>query len=70
MKKTKSIIDQFELHFITDKKGNKEYVMLKVEDYRQLIEDYQDLALISQRRKDERVSFEDFEKKLKADGRL
>ncbi len=70
MKKPKSTLDQIELHFITDQKGNKEYVMLKFDDYRQLIEDYQDLAIVAERRDDERIPFEKLEKKLKASGRV
>jgi len=70
MKKHKSLDDPFNLNFITDNEGKKQFVVMKLEDYRELIEDYEDLLIAAERRDSESISFDEFEKKLKADGRL
>ncbi len=71
MKKSKSSVHLISKpQFITDNSGHKQYVVLKLDDYKNLMEDYQDLLIAAERRSDNRVSFEVFEKKLKKDGRI
>jgi hypothetical protein len=47
------------IQFITDEKGKQQYVVLKLNDYNHLIEDYQDLALIASRKNDEYLPLKD-----------
>lgn len=56
--------------FIRDKSGKKSYVILPVDEYNELLEDFYDLAIIAERKDEPTISFEEFEKKLKADGLL
>ncbi|MHC1729808.1 MAG: hypothetical protein AB9866_28025 [Syntrophobacteraceae bacterium] len=57
--------------YLLDKTGKKSFVVLPVEEYEPLLlEDLQDLALIAERRDEPKLSLEDFEKELKADGLL
>ncbi len=56
--------------YLLDKTGKKAFVVLPVEEYESLLEDIQDLAVIAGRIEEPKVSLEDFEKELKADGLL
>lgn len=40
------------IKYITDKKGNKKEVILSINDYTQLLEDIEDLAIAASREKD------------------
>ena len=42
--------------FVLDENGNRTAVMLPIEEYEQLLEDLQDLAVIAQRRNEDRKS--------------
>jgi len=54
--------------YIYDKSGEKTFVILPVKDYEELLEDLHDMAVIAERRKEPRISLEEFEKGLKKDG--
>jgi PHD/YefM family antitoxin component YafN of YafNO toxin-antitoxin module len=56
--------------FLTDGEGRKMAVVLPVEEYEELLEDLQDLAVIAERRDEPRVSWEDVKRQLRADGLL
>lgn len=56
--------------YIVDHSGKKTFVVLSIEEYEELIEDLHDLAIMAERRDDERLSFEEFEQGLKNDGLL
>lgn len=56
--------------YVLDKSGQKAFVVLPVDEYESLLEDLQDLAAIAERRDEPKVSFEEFEQGLKADGLL
>jgi len=51
--------------YITDKKGSTTAVIISKKDYDQLMEDYQDLLYIAERKDEKSVSLSDFKKKLK-----
>ncbi len=53
--KKSGVPSEFQLQFVTDQKGKKQYVMMRLEDYRELIDDYQDLALIASRKNDDYI---------------
>ena len=58
------------LRYITDKQGIKKEVILSIKDFKNLLEDLQDLAVIAERREEETVNHEDIIKELKRDGLL
>jgi hypothetical protein len=63
-------LEQINLQFITDEKGDKKAVILSMEDFLELVEDLQDLALISERRDEPSIPFKQVLAELKRDGRL
>jgi hypothetical protein len=54
--------------YLMDSSRKKTFVVRRIEEYEELIEDLYDLAIMAERRDDQRLSFEDFEKGLKKDG--
>ena len=66
------MIDIKELNpeFITDKEGNKKAVVLSISDFRELMEDLEDLAVIAERKSEPTISQEDLLAELKNDGLL
>ncbi|MCH8836657.1 MAG: type II toxin-antitoxin system prevent-host-death family antitoxin [Candidatus Marinimicrobia bacterium] len=56
--------------YIVSKSGEKTFVVLSVEDSKRLMEDIQDLAAIAERTNEPRISLEELERNLKADGLL
>ncbi|MBW2345986.1 MAG: hypothetical protein JRF53_18715 [Deltaproteobacteria bacterium] len=56
--------------YIVDKKGQKKSVILDIEEYEELLEDINSLALIADTKEGPKISFEDIRKRLKASGRL
>ena len=63
-------VKKYRVRYITDKKGKKTEVILKVKDFEELIEDLSDMAIIAERRDEETVTHEDLIKELKRDGIL
>ena len=59
-----------EPQYLFDRSGKKTFVVLPVEEYEELLEDLYDLAIMAERRNEPRLSVEEFEKGLKADGLL
>ena len=54
--------------FIIDKNGKKTYVVLPFTDYEELLEDHNDLVVMTARKDEPRISFDKFEENLKKDG--
>ena len=63
-------VKKYRVRYITDKKGKKTEVILKVKDFEELIEDLNDMAIIAERRDEETITHEDLIKELKRDGIL
>lgn len=63
-------INDLNPEFITDKEGNKKAVVLSISDFRELMEDLEDLAVIAERRDELTISHEDLLAELKNDGLL
>ena len=63
-------VKKYRVRYITDKKGKKTEVILKVKDFEELIEDLSDMAIIAERRDEETITHEDLIKELKRDGIL
>ena len=60
----------FNPQYVLDKSGQKAFVVLPVDEYESLLEDLQDLTAIAERRDEPKISLEEFEQGLKADGLL
>ena len=56
--------------YITDGEGEKKAVILPIEDYQELMEDIDDLAVLAERREEPTISHEDLLADLKRNGYL
>ena len=56
--------------YITDDDGEKKAVILPIEDYQELLEDIEDLAVLAERREEPAISHEDLVADLKRNGYL
>ena len=56
--------------YLVDEEGKKECVVLKIDQYEDLIEDLHDLAVMAERRDEKRVCLDQFKDDLKKDGLL
>ncbi|HQE96250.1 MAG TPA: type II toxin-antitoxin system Phd/YefM family antitoxin [Candidatus Marinimicrobia bacterium] len=56
--------------YIVDRSGNKSFVVLKVSEYEQMLADLHDLALMAERRTEDAVPLSEFERELRAEGRI
>ncbi len=56
--------------YIVDEKGERTSVILPLNEYKEMLEDLHDLAIIAERREEPTVSFEKLKQKLKKDGLL
>jgi hypothetical protein len=58
------------LQFVTDEEGKKKAVILPMDEFIELLEDLEDMALVAERRDEPTISFEDVMSELKRDGFL
>ncbi len=56
--------------YLVNQKGQKEFVVLSIKQYDELIEDLYDLALMAERKNESRQSFDAFVDGLQKDGLL
>jgi PHD/YefM family antitoxin component YafN of YafNO toxin-antitoxin module len=63
-------IQNFQAQYVTDESGKKTAVILPIEEFEELLEDLEDLALMAERREEPTISFEEVKKRLKQDGLL
>ena len=56
--------------FLTDTNGEKIAAVIPIDEYEALLEDLHDLAVVAERRNEPRVSLDQVEQRLKADGLL
>ena len=54
--------------YLVDDGGNKEFVVLTIKQYEDLLEDLRDLAVMAERRDEPGKDFDEFKKGLKKDG--
>jgi PHD/YefM family antitoxin component YafN of YafNO toxin-antitoxin module len=66
---TRTIRD-LQAQYITDERGNKTAVILPIEEFEELLEDLQDLAILAERRDEPTISHEEVVARLKRDGFL
>jgi hypothetical protein len=56
--------------YVVDAEGKRKGVIIPVAQYRRLLEDLHDLAVVAERRKEEPVTFAEMKRRLKAHARL
>ncbi len=61
-------IRELQPQYVTDKNGNKTAVILPIEEFEELLEDLQDLAVLAGRRDDPTIPHEEVVARLKRDG--
>lgn len=59
---------KYKVKYITDKKGNKKEVILNINDYNQLLEDIEDLAIATERKKEKLIDHNQVVDQLKKNG--
>ncbi len=63
-------IRELQAQYITDETGKKTAVILPIEEFEELLEDLDDLAVIAERRDEETVAMADVVARLKRNGLL
>ena len=63
-------VKQLKIQFVTDKTGEKTAVILPIEEFRELIEDIEDLAAVAERREEPTIPHGELLAELKRDGLL
>ena len=63
-------IRELQTQYITDENGRKTAVILPIEEFEELLEDLQDLAVLAERREEPAIPHEKVVERLKHDGFL
>jgi hypothetical protein len=63
-------IDHLKVQYVTNADGEKSAVILPIEQFNQLLEDFEDLAIIAARIDEPTISHQQLIDELKADGLL
>jgi PHD/YefM family antitoxin component YafN of YafNO toxin-antitoxin module len=61
---------QLHPQYVTDEKGDKRAVILPIEEYHELLEDLEDLAVIAERRDERAIAHADVVAELRENGYL
>ena len=56
--------------YITNDEGEKLSVVLSIDEFEEILEDYEDLTIVAQRKDEKLTSHEDFLEELKQDGTI
>ena len=56
--------------YVVDSKGRKTGVLLSLEQYKKLLEELHDLAMVAERRDEQPITLEELEHRLEKDGLL
>jgi hypothetical protein len=63
-------IREMQLKYVTDEKGEKTAVILPIDEFEELLEDIDDMAVLLERRDEPTIPFEEVIVKLKKNGLL
>jgi len=63
-------VKQLEIRYVTNKAGDKTEVIMPIDDFRELMEDIEDLAAVAERREEPTIPHEKLLAELKEDGLL
>ncbi len=58
------------MRYVVDRRGKKQGVILPLSQYKQMLEDLHDLAVVAERRKEKSVSLHEMKRRLKRNGSL
>jgi PHD/YefM family antitoxin component YafN of YafNO toxin-antitoxin module len=61
---------ELQAQYVTDENGKKTAVILPIEEFEELLEDLEDLAVLAERREEPSLSHEELMERLKRDGFL
>ncbi|PYS64524.1 MAG: hypothetical protein DMF76_04480, partial [Acidobacteria bacterium] len=61
-------VKQLEIRYVTNKAGDKMEVIMPIDDFRELMEDIEDLAAVAERREEPTIPHEKLLAELKKDG--
>jgi len=61
-------VSKLEIYYVTNDAGDKTAVILKIDDFNELLEDIEDLAALAERREESSPSQEQLLAKLKREG--
>lgn len=64
------LLKELAIQYITDEKGKKTGVILAIDEFEALLEDFADLTIIAERENEESISHEEFLEELKANGEI
>ncbi len=70
VKRGKMEIRELQAQYVTDRNGKKTAVILPIEEFEELLEDLDDLAVLAERREEPTIPFEEVIERLKRDGFL
>jgi PHD/YefM family antitoxin component YafN of YafNO toxin-antitoxin module len=69
MRETQTLASTGHRHrYLTNEKGEREAIILSIDEYEELLEDIEDLAVVLERRGEPTIPFEEVKKRLKEDG--
>ena len=57
-------------NYLVNEKSQKKAVVIPIEEYKELLEDLHDLAIVAERRDEPTISFDELKKRLRNDGLL
>ncbi len=63
-------IQNLNIQYVTDEEGQKQAVIMSIEQFNQLLEDIHDLAVIAERREEPTISHQEVYEIVKSDGVL
>ena len=63
-------VERLKIQYVTNEAGEKTAVILSIEEFKELLEDIEDLATAAERRDEPTVAHEDVVAELKRDGLL
>lgn len=63
-------LKELQAQYVTNEIGEKVAVILPIEEFQELLEDIEDLAVLAERREEPTISHEEVMAKLKRDGLL
>jgi PHD/YefM family antitoxin component YafN of YafNO toxin-antitoxin module len=63
-------INNLKAQYVTDENGNKTAVVLPIEEFQELMEDLEDLAILAERRDESTIPFDEVIARLKKNGLL
>jgi PHD/YefM family antitoxin component YafN of YafNO toxin-antitoxin module len=68
--KRKAAQPDVDQQFVVDRDGNRQAVIIPLQEYERLMEDLHDLSMVAERREEETISLGEMKRRLREDGLL